>query len=177
LVLDHHFPIPFVERTTMRFVLGASSAVAWAVVSRSVTTDKPHRTAAAHSMKDPTGEVVGGSGNSEEADRRDAPRRETGSSCSSPDAPVVLPLLPPPGPEGDGAGSAPRIRLGESILFEGLGPVIINSDGTTRRIDNWDAMTPREREVAWRRIAKRNEERRQKLLLQQQEQEQQDDAE
>lgn len=51
-----------------------------------------------------------------------------------------------------------------------MGPVIINSDGTTRRIDNWDQMTKGEQEVAWRRIAKRNEERRKVLLERLQEQ-------
>jgi predicted Fe-S protein YdhL (DUF1289 family) len=57
-----------------------------------------------------------------------------------------------------------------------MGPVIINIDGTTRRIDNWDQMTKNEQEVAWRRIAKRNEERR-KLLLEKQEQQQQQKSE
>ena len=60
----------------------------------------------------------------------------------------------------------------ESIRFEEMGPVIINADGTTRRIDNWDQMTKSEQEVAWRRIAKRNEERR-KALLEEQQQKQQ----
>ena len=54
-----------------------------------------------------------------------------------------------------------------------MGPVIINSDGTTRRIDNWDQMTKGEQEVAWRRIAKRNEERRKVLLERQLEQQEQ----
>jgi len=53
-----------------------------------------------------------------------------------------------------------------------MGPVIINADGTTRRIDNWDQMTKNEQEVAWRRIAKRNEERRKALLEEQQKQQQ-----
>ena len=61
----------------------------------------------------------------------------------------------------------------ESITFEEMGPVIINSDGTTRRIDNWDQMTKGEQEVAWRRIAKRNEERRKVLLERQLEQQEQ----
>jgi hypothetical protein len=60
----------------------------------------------------------------------------------------------------------------ESIRFEEMGPVIINADGTTRRIDNWDQMTKNEQEVAWRRIAKRNEERRKALLEEQQKQQQ-----
>ena len=45
-----------------------------------------------------------------------------------------------------------------------MGPVIINADGTTRRIANWDQMTQGEQQVAWRRISKRNEERQRALL-------------
>ena len=52
-----------------------------------------------------------------------------------------------------------------------MGPVIINADGTTRQIANWDQMTKREQEVTWRRISKRNEERRKALLEQQQKEE------
>lgn len=75
-------------------------------------------------------------------------------------------------PEATNDPSIPTIRLGESITFVAMGPVIINVDGTTRRIDNWDQMTKNEQEVAWRRIAKRNEERR-KVLFENQEQQQQ----
>jgi hypothetical protein len=74
-------------------------------------------------------------------------------------------------PEATNDPSIPTIKLGESITFEEMGPVIINVDGTTRRIDNWDQMTKNEQEVAWRRIAKRNEERR-KVLFENQEQQQ-----
>ena len=55
----------------------------------------------------------------------------------------------------------------ETISFEEMGPVIINTDGTTRQISNWDQMTKREQEVTWKRISKRNEERRKALLEQQ----------
>lgn len=72
-------------------------------------------------------------------------------------------------PEATNDPSIPTIKLGERITFEEMGPVIINVDGTTRRIDNWDQMTKNEQEVAWRRIAKRNEERR-KVLFENQEQ-------
>ncbi len=61
--------------------------------------------------------------------------------------------------------------ISESIRFEEMGPIIINADGTTRRIDNWDQMTKKEQEVAWRRISKRNEERRSVLLGKQHQQE------
>ena len=33
------------------------------------------------------------------------------------------------------------IKLGEKISFEEWGPIILNSDGTTRRISNWDTLT------------------------------------
>jgi hypothetical protein len=58
---------------------------------------------------------------------------------------------------------APRIKLGETIRFEEIGPVIINTDGTTRVIENWDELTDREKEVTWKRISKRNQERRKVL--------------
>eukprot|EP00584_Thalassiosira_punctigera_P010416 CAMPEP_0172528226 /NCGR_PEP_ID=MMETSP1067-20121228/2681_1 /TAXON_ID=265564 ORGANISM="Thalassiosira punctigera, Strain Tpunct2005C2" /NCGR_SAMPLE_ID=MMETSP1067 /ASSEMBLY_ACC=CAM_ASM_000444 /LENGTH=165 /DNA_ID=CAMNT_0013312105 /DNA_START=20 /DNA_END=517 /DNA_ORIENTATION=+ len=77
-------------------------------------------------------------------------------------------------PEASGDPSIPSIKLGESIRFEEMGPIIINADGTTRRIDNWDQMTKKEQEVAWRRISKRNEERRSVLLGQQQQQQEGD---
>jgi hypothetical protein len=56
------------------------------------------------------------------------------------------------------------MKLGETMSFAEMGPIIINMDGTTRRIDNWNEMTEKEQEVSWRRISKRNEERRKKLL-------------
>jgi hypothetical protein len=62
----------------------------------------------------------------------------------------------------------PRIKLGETITFEKMGPIIINTDGTTRAIANWDELSDREKEVTWKRISKRNEERR-KVLLEKQE--------
>merc|ERR1719329_1229838 len=77
-----------------------------------------------------------------------------------------IPRLMPPSEDSD----LPSIKLGETIKFEEWGPSMLNSDGTTRRIENWDTLTEREKEVTWRRISKRNEERR-KMLLQQQQQE------
>ena len=79
------------------------------------------------------------------------------------------PLLLPESNNDD--PSIPKIQLGETIAFEDMGPVIINADGTTRRIDNWDKMTKHEQEVAWRRISKRNAERRAALLEQQKQEE------
>jgi hypothetical protein len=75
-----------------------------------------------------------------------------------------LPQLPPPNPNSN----LPTFRLGETIRLEEMGPIILNTDGSMRRIENWDTLTEKEKEVSWRRISKRNEERRQKLLQQQQ---------
>lgn len=71
-----------------------------------------------------------------------------------------VPQLPPPDPNDN----LPTIRLGETISFEEFGPVILNTDGSTRRIANWDILTEAEKKVTWRRISKRNEERRKALL-------------
>jgi hypothetical protein len=80
-------------------------------------------------------------------------------------------------PEADPNSKLRSIKLGETISFEEMGPVIINTDGTTRRIDNWDELTEHEKEVSWRRISKRNEQRRKVLLEKQQEDEASDSKE
>jgi hypothetical protein len=61
--------------------------------------------------------------------------------------------------------SIPTLKFGESLRLEELGPIIINSDGSTRRIENWNQLSDQEKEVSWRRISKRNEERRKALLM------------
>jgi len=50
-----------------------------------------------------------------------------------------------------------------SIALDGMGPVVVNADGTLARVANWARMTEREREVARRRIAKRNNERLERI--------------
>ena len=50
-----------------------------------------------------------------------------------------------------------------------LGPIILNTDGTTRRIANWDSLSEHEQQVSWKRISKRNEVRRTALLVAQEE--------
>jgi hypothetical protein len=77
-----------------------------------------------------------------------------------------VPLLLPP---SDNDENITSIQLGETISFTELGPIILNTDGTIRRIDNWKELSKQEQEVTWRRIKKRNAERRELLLLQQNE--------
>jgi len=74
--------------------------------------------------------------------------------------------LPPSDPNDT---AIKTLQMGQSMPLENLGPIIINTDGTTRRIENWDALTEREREVSWRRIKKRNAERKEMLEEQQKE--------
>ena len=92
---------------------------------------------------------------------------ETGAIEPSNDA-GPIPLLLPAGDESN--ENVTSIKLGETISFAELGPIILNTDGTTRRIDNWNALTKQEQETTWRRIQKRNAERREKLLSEQEKQ-------
>eukprot|EP01130_Rhizamoeba_saxonica_P002051 TRINITY_DN11856_c0_g1_i1.p1 TRINITY_DN11856_c0_g1~~TRINITY_DN11856_c0_g1_i1.p1 ORF type:complete len:131 (-),score=22.27 TRINITY_DN11856_c0_g1_i1:93-485(-) len=74
--------------------------------------------------------------------------------------PDQIPLLPFPTGNED---AQQMVVNGEPIRFDHLGPMIINQDGTIGRITNWDSLSEKEQEVAWRRIANRNKIRRQQL--------------
>jgi len=52
---------------------------------------------------------------------------------------------------------------GEALKLDDLGPIIINTDGTTRRISNWSEMTKQEQESSWRMISARNKKRIEEL--------------
>mmetsp|Transcript_17257 Transcript_17257/g.25004 ORF Transcript_17257/g.25004 Transcript_17257/m.25004 type:complete len:135 (-) Transcript_17257:35-439(-) len=68
-------------------------------------------------------------------------------------------LLPPPTTiEGDET-ETPQLKLGDTLKLDKLGPIIINSDGTTRRITNWDNLTKHEQESTYRVISARNKRR------------------
>eukprot|EP01023_Acetabularia_acetabulum_P021066 TRINITY_DN21020_c0_g1_i1.p5 TRINITY_DN21020_c0_g1~~TRINITY_DN21020_c0_g1_i1.p5 ORF type:complete len:120 (-),score=19.21 TRINITY_DN21020_c0_g1_i1:527-886(-) len=58
---------------------------------------------------------------------------------------------------------AAKIQVGEKIEMRDMGPTVINEDGTISRITNWDSMSERERQVAWKVVTKRNRERLQAL--------------
>lgn len=58
---------------------------------------------------------------------------------------------------------------GPSVQLDHLGPLIINLDGTVARIHNWDQLSEAERNVAKRRVAKRNKERLDVLAMAQKE--------
>ena len=64
-------------------------------------------------------------------------------------------------PASDGAQSV--AVGGEAVALEELGPIVINTDGTTSRITNWPEMTPAEQEKTRRVIVARNAKRLAKL--------------
>lgn len=64
-----------------------------------------------------------------------------------------IPLLPPVPENYEGMKT---LSLGDTMSLDFLGPIIINPDGTTRRISNWDTLSKQEQESSWRRISERN---------------------
>ena len=77
-------------------------------------------------------------------------------------------LLPPPIEEDP---SEKTMKLGEKLSMEHLGPIIINTDGSLRRIDNWDKLSKEEQDRSFRLIAARNK-KRIEILKQKEQQEQ-----
>ena len=63
----------------------------------------------------------------------------------------------------DGVDDIRTLKIGETLSLNEIGPVIINADGTTRRISNWDKMSPQEQQSAWKLIGARNRKRLEKL--------------
>lgn len=107
------------------------------------------------------------------AQKGDAAAADHGNEESSAASSSSIPQLPP---STGNDPTIPSIKLGETIRFEEFGPIILNTDGTTRRISNWDTLTQQEQAATWRRISKRNEERRLVLLEQMKQQQQQQQA-
>mmetsp|Transcript_23328 Transcript_23328/g.27446 ORF Transcript_23328/g.27446 Transcript_23328/m.27446 type:complete len:245 (+) Transcript_23328:73-807(+) len=62
--------------------------------------------------------------------------------------------------ESDNANKTRTLHVGgDSVKLDNLGPIVLNTDGTTSRIANWNQMTIKEQENASRLIAKRNKKR------------------
>jgi hypothetical protein len=77
------------------------------------------------------------------------------------EAPPLLGL-----PSGDGSSSSEstthKLVLGEGYsLYDKMGPLVINDDGSTRRIANWDVLTLREKQNTLRVLSRRNKVRSQ----------------
>ncbi|KAJ9450449.1 hypothetical protein DIPPA_35558 [Diplonema papillatum] len=82
----------------------------------------------------------------------DAPQQqEEGAKPAPPQLPAVA--------GGDAGEGAIKLEMGQKKALDHLGPLIINKDGTTKRVTNWDKMTGGEKEAAMNRIKERNRER------------------
>ncbi|KAG8750148.1 hypothetical protein FRC12_009808 [Ceratobasidium sp. 428] len=67
-------------------------------------------------------------------------------------------LLPAPGEGTTGDSDVTTLEVGgQSISFDKLGPMIVNSDGTLSRISNWQELTPAEQKNTIRVLSKRNQ--------------------
>lgn len=71
-------------------------------------------------------------------------------------SPERLPLLPAASDSKEGYRT---LKLGETLPMDELGPIIINPDGTSRRITNWDNLSKQEQLNTWRIISGRNKKR------------------
>ncbi|OJA20960.1 hypothetical protein AZE42_03503 [Rhizopogon vesiculosus] len=83
---------------------------------------------------------------------------EATTSTNGHQTPNASPLLiAPPSSSSDNV-NAKQVTLGssETVKFDNLGPLVVNSDGTLSRIANWENMTEQERERAMRVLAARN---------------------
>ena len=87
-------------------------------------------------------------------------------SCSSelPASGDSLPALPPSNPLASSPASEEGLVEtlvvgGASLKMDRLGPIVLNTDGSTSRISNWHEMTSEEQENTMRLIARRNKKR------------------
>ena len=69
-----------------------------------------------------------------------------------------LKLLPAPS-----SANSQTLQLGQSISMDDMGPVIVNTDGSLRRIANWDTLSEQEQRNTLRLIAARNKRRIEQL--------------
>ncbi|SHO78309.1 Uncharacterized protein MSYG_2651 [Malassezia sympodialis ATCC 42132] len=51
------------------------------------------------------------------------------------------------------------VHTSNTIKFDTLGPIVVNSDGTLSRVPNWQEMTDLEKERTIRVLSKRNQQR------------------
>eukprot|EP00927_Polykrikos_kofoidii_P008708 TRINITY_DN13626_c0_g1_i1.p1 TRINITY_DN13626_c0_g1~~TRINITY_DN13626_c0_g1_i1.p1 ORF type:complete len:124 (+),score=23.94 TRINITY_DN13626_c0_g1_i1:119-490(+) len=66
--------------------------------------------------------------------------------------------------EGDAQAGVRRVIVdGNPVQLDALGPVVVNTDGTISRINNWHEMTEMEQQKTLKVIGKRNQARLAKL--------------
>ncbi|KAH8595989.1 hypothetical protein B0O99DRAFT_622003 [Bisporella sp. PMI_857] len=84
---------------------------------------------------------------------------EENRESSNDKAPLAI-EAPPPASE-----QTNEIKVdGDAVKLDVLGPMVINTDGTISRVNNWHQMTEHEQASTRRLLVKRNEARRKALL-------------
>lgn len=78
--------------------------------------------------------------------------------------PKSEPLALPSTSDSRDDDGATAINNGTTVSMDALGPVVVNTDGTMSRINNWAEMSEIEKRNTLRIIGKRNRERRAALL-------------
>jgi len=64
-----------------------------------------------------------------------------------------------PAPSASSETQKLDVNSGQTIKLDSLGPIVVNADGSLRRISNWDTMAQIERDNVMRILPKRNQER------------------
>lgn len=94
--------------------------------------------------------VMSGLTNCQELDQEEGEMQQGEDEDGSP---VKLQL---PMPE---EASSKTLQFGETLALDDLGPIIINKDGTLRRITNWSELTELEKKHTLRKVSLRNHKR------------------
>ncbi|KAM0255969.1 hypothetical protein ACHAQJ_005273 [Trichoderma viride] len=88
------------------------------------------------------------------------PSQDDSSSSSPSTKPSSRSALPAPGShDNDNITTLDVSGSGTTVKLDGLGPLVINVDGTMSRISNWDKMAEIEKQNTLRIIGKRNQQR------------------
>jgi hypothetical protein len=107
-----------------------------------------------------------------EAKRSEHGSADLGSNGNSQDSSTdgqQIPELPAPITGGDATHTLEVD--GPSVAMAELGPIIVNADGTLRRIENWSKLTKAEQASTMRIVARRNKRRLEALKLLEKEEE------
>lgn len=94
-------------------------------------------------------------------------KEENSKASPPPPPPLQLPSADSGVPAIDDLGRR-QLTLDSKLKLDELGPIIVQEDGTLRRITNWDGLSDAEKEASLRIIASRNQRRLEALRRQQQ---------
>jgi hypothetical protein len=73
------------------------------------------------------------------------------TATAAKDVPVLEPGNEGADDASGGGEKVRRIKFGETVKLDDIGPIIVNEDCSMRRIANWEALTQREKDGAQRR--------------------------